>query len=136
MRQSATCSRDTQRVLFNRSVHKSVHKGAARAIHAVFINGCTSCTTFVAWDEAMRMRDGSVTDRLLSHVLRGVVGVDRYVLAGQVAGPEAAGAVAESEVDVDGKFGLAQVAVRAALDKKPPPNARHPKKKKNQNYNK
>jgi len=45
-------------VLFNRSVHKSVHKGAARAIHAVFINGCTSCTTFVAWDKAMRMRDG------------------------------------------------------------------------------
>jgi len=56
-----------------------------------------------------------VADRLLSPVLRGVVGVDRYVVAGQVAGPEAAGAVAESEIDVHGKFGLTQVTVRGGL---------------------
>jgi hypothetical protein len=48
VRKSATAFRDVQRVLFNRSVHKPVHKGVACAIHAVFINRCTSCTTFVA----------------------------------------------------------------------------------------
>jgi hypothetical protein len=49
VRQSAIAGRDTQRALFNRSVHKPVHKGVAPAIHAVFIEGCTSCTTFAAW---------------------------------------------------------------------------------------
>src|SRR5882757_4371259 len=41
----------------------------------------------------------------------GVVGVDGDVLAGEIAGPEAAGAAAEPEVDVDGELGLAKVAV-------------------------
>src|ERR1700761_4998828 len=41
----------------------------------------------------------------------GVVGVDGDVIAGEVAGPETAGAAAEAEIDVDGELGLVKVAV-------------------------
>lgn len=86
VRKSATALSNAQQVLFNRNVHKPVHKGAASANHAVFIDRCTACTTLVAGrkeqfrTEFMPIRSG------------GVIGVDRHVLARQVAGPEAAGA--------------------------------------------
>src|ERR1700722_1997542 len=97
---SATAFRDVQPALFNRSVHKPVHKGDAYAIHAVFIGSCTPCTTFVAW--RMEIPHGTKCGVVVRGDASGrVIGVDRDIVTGKVAGPEAAGAVAESKIDVD-----------------------------------
>src|SRR5277367_4666248 len=47
--------------------------------------------------------------------LRGVVGIDSDIFLGEIAGPEAAGAGADTEVDADVVFGLRKVEVGGLL---------------------